>query len=224
MKNQEELKSKISLNIRYYRKKAGLTQKQLAELLGVKNTAVSNWENGQNSIDTEILFRVCEVFGITLNDIYGVPSATVSQKEIELDLYEKLGLKTVSTQRLPILGNVACGEPIFAEETFEGYVTVGANIKADFCLRAQGNSMVNARIHDGDIVFVRKQDMVDDGEIAVVLVENEATIKRVYYDRENSTLTLVPENPAFKIMRFRNEELEQIRILGKVVAGQYDVQ
>ena len=72
MKNQEDIKKKVAENIRFYRKKANMTQKQLAEKLGVKNTAVSNWENGQNSIDTELLFRVCDVFGVTINQIYGI--------------------------------------------------------------------------------------------------------------------------------------------------------
>ena len=72
LKNQENIKQKVAENIRLYRKKANLTQKQLAQKLGVQNTAVSNWENGQNSIDTELLFRVCDIFGITINQIYGI--------------------------------------------------------------------------------------------------------------------------------------------------------
>lgn len=139
------------------------------------------------------------------------------------DLFTQLDIMPISKKKLPILGNAACGEPKYAEQTFEGYVTVGADMQADFCLYAKGDSMVNARIHDGDIVFVRKQDIVEDGEIAVVLVEDDTTIKRVYYDRENNVLTLVPENPAFKIMRYMGAELNQIRILGKVIAGQYNV-
>ena len=80
-----------------------------------------------------------------------------------------------------------------------------------------------ARIYDGDIVFVRKQDMVDDGEIAVVLIEDEATLKRVHYDREANVLSLYAENPKYKTMRFYGEQLNQIRILGKAVAFQSDV-
>lgn len=224
---------KLGEFIKKYRAEHGLSQRQFAIQCKMSNGYISMLEEGKRpksedpvvpTINT--LKKIASAMGMGLHELINLVDdmpISISPNSNE-ELFEKLGIKPVSTQKLPMLGNVACGEPIFAEETFEGYVTVGANIKADFCLRAQGNSMVNARIHDGDIVFVRKQDMVDDGEIAVVLVENEATIKRVYYDRENSTLTLVPENPAFKIMRFRNEELEQIRILGKVVAGQYDVQ
>lgn len=221
MKNQEDIKKKVAENIYKYRKKAGLTQKQLAERLGVKNTAVSNWENGQNSIDTELLFRVCDVFGVTINEMYGIEET--KKETSERDLFEKLGFMEVSRQSLPLLGNVACGEPIFAEQSIDSYISVDADINADFCLRAKGDSMVNARIFDGDILFVKSQPMVEDGEIAVVLVEDEATVKRVYYDRENNTITLVPENPTYKVMRFMGEQLNQIRILGKVIAGQYDV-
>ena len=76
--------------------------------------------------------------------------------------------KKVSTQRVPMLGEIACGKPIIAEETFECYVEAGANIKCDFCLRAKGDSMINARIFDGDIVFIRQQSIVNNGEIAAV--------------------------------------------------------
>lgn len=82
MSNKEKLKNQIALNIKYYRKKAGITQKQLAELVGVTSTAVSNWESGQNSINTEILFKVCEVLNVSLNDIYSTtPSAFLEQQK-----------------------------------------------------------------------------------------------------------------------------------------------
>ena len=110
-----------------------------------------------------------------------------------------------------------------ADEQFEAYVEAGANIKADFCLRAKGDSMIGARIYDGDIVFIHKQEMVDDGEIAAVLIDDEATLKRVYYDQENNVIQLFAENPQYKTMRFVGEELNHIRILGKAVALQTDI-
>ena len=129
----------------------------------------------------------------------------------------------IETKQFPLLGNIACGEPIFAEQNFEAYVEAGANVHADFCLRAKGDSMIGARIQDGDIVFIKKQEMVDDGEIAAVLIEDEATLKRVYYDQESGVLQLFAENPKYKTMRFTGEELDHIRILGKAVAFQSDV-
>lgn len=130
-------------------------------------------------------------------------------------------VRPVSRKRLPMLGNVACGEPTFADEQHDTFVDAVSDVGADFCLTAKGDSMINARIFDGDILFVKQQESVDDGEIAVVLIEEETTVKRVYYDKENNVITLMPENPTHKPMRFEGAKLEQIRILGKVVAGQY---
>ena len=83
--------------------------------------------------------------------------------------------------------------------------------------------MIGARIQDGDVVFIRKQEMVDDGEIAAVLIGDEATLKRIYYEKESGVLQLFAENPQYKTMRFSGEELNQIRILGKAVAFQGDI-
>ena len=99
----------------------------------------------------------------------------------------------------------------------------GTNIHADFCLKAKGDSMIGARIYDGDIVFIRKQEMVDDGEIAAVLIGDEATLKRVQYNPEENELLLFAENPKYKTMRYTGEELNHIRILGKAVAFQSDI-
>ena len=97
------------------------------------------------------------------------------------------------------------------------------DIDADFCLRAKGDSMIGARIMDGDIVFIRNQPMVDNGEIAAVIIDDEATLKRVYYDRDAGKLMLVPENPKYSPLMYVGEELNNIRILGKAVAFQSDV-
>lgn len=128
-------------------------------------------------------------------------------------------------KRFPMLGEVACGIPKYTNEDRESYVMAGTDIKADFCLKASGDSMVGARILDGDIVFVRKQDMVENGEIAAVVVNNDsdATLKRLYYYREKGLLILKPENPAYEDLIFQGEELNQVHILGKAVAFQSDV-
>ena len=131
--------------------------------------------------------------------------------------------KRVSTQRVPLLGEIACGEPIIAEESFECYVEAGTNIKCDFCLRARGDSMINARIFDGDIVFIRQQSIVNNGEIAAVIIENEATLKRVYLNKAEGKLVLQAENPSYEPLVYVGEELDHIRILGKAVAFQSDV-
>lgn len=117
---------------------------------------------------------------------------------------------------VPIIGEIACGVPILAEENIEEYVDLPEHIRADFALRCKGDSMTGARINDGDIVYIRQQPTVANGEIAAVRIENEATLKRVY--RNGGTVILQPENPAYSPMAFTGDALNDVAILGKAVA------
>ena len=198
----------------YLRKREGLSQKSLADKIGVSRSAIGMYETGEREPDFETLEALADTFNVNIDTLLGKPD----ERAITFS-----NIFPIETKRFPLLGNIACGEPIFADEHFEAYVSAGASIDADFCLRAKGDSMIGARIQDGDIVFIRKQEMVTDGEIAAVLVEDEATLKRVYYDRDAGVLQLFAENPQFKTMRFSGEELNKIRILGKAIAFQSDV-
>lgn len=223
--------------IKKYRIDHQLSQRQFALQCRVSNGYISMLEEGRNPKTKEPIVpsiatmqKLATAMGMSLNDLMAETSdmkvslfdRRLTEDSMEVPLIPSVA-RPVTTMRLPVLGNVACGEPIFANEEHEAYVEVDNKIKADFCLTAKGDSMINARIFDGDLLLVRQQDIVDDGEIAVVLVEDEATVKRVYYDRENNILTLVPENPTYKPMRFIGEQLNQIRIIGKVLAGQYTI-
>lgn len=126
-------------------------------------------------------------------------------------------INAVTMRSFPMLGEIACGEPIFVEEEREHCIMADMDIPADFCLTAKGDSMVGARIYDGDIVFIKKMPMVDNGEIAAVIIGDEATLKRVYYYRDNNKLVLTPENPKYEPLVYVNEELNDIHILGKAV-------
>ena len=120
------------------------------------------------------------------------------------------------TYMVPLLGEIACGDPILAEQNIIDSVPVPEYIKgANFALTCKGDSMINARIHDGDIVYIRQQPEVENGQIAAVLIDNEATLKRIYLYTDK--LVLTPENPAYPPMIFTGSELEQIRILGWAV-------
>ena len=200
--------------LKILRKQKGLYQKDVATFLGVDRTTYVKYENGVSEPDNDTLVKLAELFNVSVDYLLG--------RETN-DIYASIGAMPVKKIKLPVLGNVACGEPIYANEDLEGYVYINEDIGAYFCLHAKGYRMVNARIFDGDILYIKKQDMVDDGEIAVVLIEDEATVKRVYYDRENNTITLMPENPTYKMMRYSGAQLNQIRILGKVLCGQYKV-
>jgi repressor LexA len=120
-----------------------------------------------------------------------------------------------------VLGDIACGEPILTEGHSEGsFMRSTEDFGADFCLIARGDSMIGARIHDGDEVFIQQTDLVNNGEIAAVIIDDEATLKRVYYYPEESKIVLCPENPHYEPLEFVGEELNQIRILGRAVAFQ----
>lgn len=155
---------------------------------------------------------------------YDVPMRENKQPlstEALTDKYDNLF--PIETKKIPLLGEIACGEPIYANEDRESYMEVGVDINADLCLKAHGDSMIGARILDGDIVFIRKQEMVENGEIAAVIIDNEATLKRVYYYPDSSKLVLQAENPAFEPLVYIGDELNNIHILGKAIAFQSDV-
>lgn len=127
----------------------------------------------------------------------------------------------IETKKIPLLGKIAAGQPVMAEECFDSYVQCGNFIKADFCLRVQGDSMINARIYDGDIVFIHQQPEVENGEIAAVAIDDAVTLKRVYIS--DSFVELRAENPRYKPMVFDNSNCLSFRILGKAIAFQGDI-
>jgi repressor LexA len=220
---------KIGERIRAERRRLKMSQDEVAVALETTKQAIYKYEKGiVENIPPEKVERMATLFGVTPAYLIGwseeKDDETENGEQTRQDLPDGLRseLRPISVVRLPVLGNVACGEPIYAAEERETCVCAGG-VNADFCLTAHGDSMINARIFDGDLLFVKQQEIVDDGEIAVVLIEDEATVKRVFYDRESDILTLMPENPLYRPMRFQGAQLDQIRILGRVVAVQYEV-
>lgn len=204
--------------IRELRKRHGMTMKELGRVLGLAESTVSHYETGRRDPDIETLLKMGELFNVSVGYILMAEPEYESPESLCFD-----NISPISVQKIPLLGSVACGKPVYADEEFQYYVAVGAEIRADFALRAKGDSMVGARIKDGDVVFIRKAESVDNGTIAVVVIEDEATLKRVYYYPEKDLLILKAENPDYEDMVFADAELEQIRILGKAVAVQSDV-
>ena len=199
-----------------------MTQEQLAKHINATKQTVFKYENGIiTNIPMDKIKIIAKVFNVSPAYIMGWEERNTSQNGT--DIFKLDNILPISTQKIPFLGSVACGEPIYAEEDKESYIVLGTNVNADFCLRAQGDSMIGARIHDGDLVFVRKQEMVDNGEIAVVLIGDDVTLKRVYYYPESQKLMLQAENPNYAPFMFVGTELDQIRILGKAIAFQSDV-
>jgi repressor LexA len=212
---EREINQLIARRLRHYLDYLGKSQQDLANYMGVSHTTVSNWCAGIKLPRMDKFDRICEFLNCTRSDLMEDKPITDSQSFDNLYSIEK--------KSFPLLGEIACGEPIMADEEFELYVKAGTDVQADFCLRCKGDSMTGARIQDGDIVFIRKQPMVENGEIAAVIIDDEATLKRVYYDDKNSKIVLQAENPHYAPLVYVNDELNQVRILGKAVAFQSDV-
>lgn len=205
----------VGEKIREARLKKGYTQTELAELLGYKSrSSINKIEVEGRDIPRSSVIKFAKALDVTPAYLMGWED----EPKPEQSLYDRFdNLHPVKLKRFPLLGEIACGKPIYAEEDHESYVSADADIRADFCLKAKGDSMINADIHDGDVVFIRSQSMVENGEIAAVIIEDEATLKRVYYDRENNRLQLIAENPRYAPLVYTGEELNYIRILGKAV-------
>ena len=183
------------------RKKRGITLEELARRVGTSKQTIHRYENGViSNIPPEKVVALADALSCAPGDLMGWSDDAPSVK------------------RLPLLGRIACGAPIFAEEMRDGYILADSGSEADFCLRASGDSMTGARIFDGDIVFMRAQESVDNGDIAAVIIGDEATLKRVYYSPGEQKLVLTPENPAYSPLVYVGEELSEIKIIGKAVA------
>lgn len=194
---------------------------EFASLIGCSKSAIGMYETGQRKPKYEILESIADTFNVDMNYLLG-KSDTERLENFTLSS-QFSNLFPIEKKKIPLLGDIACGKPIYADEDRESYVIAGTNVNADFCLRAKGDSMIGARILDGDIVFIQKADIVNNGEIAAVIIEDEATLKRVYYYPESQKLVLNAENPKYEPLVYVDSELEQIHILGKAVAFQSDV-
>lgn len=207
----------LYINIKRLREENGLSQETLAKMTGYTDrSSITKIEKGQVDLQQSKI----ELFAKALN--------TTVPKLVGWDETEDNALSNIypiELKRFPMLGEITCGKPIYADEDRESYIMAGTDIKADFCLEAKGDSMINARICDGDIVFIRQQDIVENGEIAAVVInnDNEATLKRFFYYTEKNMVILKAENPAFEDMIFLNDELNNFHVLGKAVAFQSDV-
>lgn len=213
--------------IKELRQSLGMTQLALSEAIGVSKSAIGMYETDKREPDNKTLDCIADFFNVDLDYLYGksdIKNRYEWWKEYsgkvnpytDIQFADNL-LPLPKMNTIPLVGTIACGTPITAEENHECDVFIPENIRADFALRCKGDSMINAGIQDGDIVYIRQQDMVDDGQIAAVVIEDEATLKRLYYNRPENTITLVAENPSVMPLIYHGETLNHIRIVGKAV-------
>lgn len=201
---------KLSIVLKKRRKELGLTLAQIAEKMGVSEATVQRWESGNiKSVRYEKMDKLAEILRVNPAAFMGWDDSA----DLPINV-ESIG----AMHKVPLVGQIACGTPILAEQNIEDYIDLPHHIRADYALTCKGDSMIGAGVHDGDVVYIRKQAQVDNGQIAAVMVDCEdATLKRFYYDGK-ATVTLTAENPAVPPMVFAGEDVGRIRVIGLAVA------
>lgn len=200
----------IGDRIKRRRQEIGLTVDQVAEKIGKNRATVYRYESSEiEKFPIDILSPLAEALRTT-------PAYLMGWEEEKSASLPANIIPMPEMRKIPLVGTIACGEPILAQENIEEYISIPKDLAGDFALTCKGDSMINARIFDGDIVYIRQQDTVENGEIAAVLIDNEATLKRVRLFDDH--ISLEPENPMYKPFVYWNEEMNTVRILGKAVA------
>lgn len=206
------------IDLKSRRLELGLTMLEVAKAIGVSEATVSRYESGNiKNMRRDRIEKYAKILQINPAVLIGVDETPESQDDLSILMGKYDNIRPIKLKRFPLLGEIACGQPIFADEDRESYIMADMDIRADFCLRAKGDSMINARIYDGDVVFIREMPIVDNGDIAAVIIDDEATLKKVYYYPDKGKLVLYPENPDYEPFIYVGEELNTIRILGKAV-------
>lgn len=197
--------------LKLLRESMDLNKRELADKLGFSPSIISMYEAGERKPSIENLEILADFFNVDINYLLGKTDYTTRI----VNAFNVQNLFTLDDKilkkKIPLLGTIAAGEPILAEQNIEDYVDIESAVQADFCLRVKGSSMINAGIQDGDIVFIRKQPDVEDGEIAAVLIDDEATLKRVF--KFKGEVQLRAENPKFKPITLNGDK--NVLILGK---------
>ena len=200
----------IGDRIKTRRLEIGLSVDQIAEKIGKNRATVYRYESNEiEKFPLDILFPLAEALQTTPGYLMGW------ENPISNEFPDNI-IPMPEMRQIPLIGSIACGAPVLAEEHIEEYINIPKHIHADFALTCKGDSMINARIFDGDIVYIRQQDTVENGEIAAVLIDNEATLKRVRIYEDH--ISLEPENPQYRPIVLWGEEMNTVRILGKAVA------
>lgn len=201
--------------IKELREKKGINMREAARLLGMPYTTYVNYEKGLREPTSEVLIQLANFYDTSVDYIVGRSAWDTIADQPDLPLPSNI-IPMPEMRKIPLIGTIACGAPILAEEHIEEYIDIPRHINADFALTCKGDSMINARIFDGDVVYIRQQNTVDNGVIAAVLIDGDATLKRVRIHPDR--IILEPENPMYDPLVYRNEEMNTVRILGKAVA------
>ena len=200
--------------IQQRREELGLNLGDIAKEVGVAVSTIQRYEKGKiEKIKLPVIEAIAKALQVDPAWLL-CQTDRMTVSSVEVSSISNL-IPLPQTYRIPLVGEIACGSPILAEENVEEILEIPQHIKADFALRCHGDSMIGVHIHDGDIVYIRQQPDVDNGSIAAVCIENSSTLKRVY--KYPDKLVLSPANPQYEPLVYTGDELSQVRILGKAV-------
>ena len=199
----------------------GMKQIELATRSGISKYSISHYLKGDWEGKQDAVYELARALNVSEAWLmgYDVPAERSAPKvSVQLDKKPTIPpgfMPLPKMRKVPLIGAIACGDPITAIQNREGDVNAPVDMRCDFALKCQGESMIGAGIHDGDVVYIRIQPEVENGEIAAVRIGEEATLKRVYL--HNDYIELRPENPAFESIIRRGEEMNDVQIEGKAV-------
>lgn len=199
----------------------GMKQIELATRSGISKYSISHYLKGDWEGKQDAVYELARALNVSEAWLmgYDIPAERSAPKvSVQLDKKPTIPpgfMPLPKMRKVPLIGAIACGDPIMAIQNREGDVNAPVDMRCDFALKCQGESMIGAGIHDGDVVYIRIQPEVENGEIAAVRIGEEATLKRVYL--HNDYIELRPENPAFESIIRRREEMNDVQIEGKAV-------
>ena len=197
------------------RKEIGFSAEKVAERLGVSPATIYRYEKGDiEKVPVDSLAELAKILQTTPAYLMGWEEQPTPKPTSPAPIPPGF-IPMPRMKKVPLIGAIACGDPITALQNREGDVDVPENVRCDFALKCHGDSMVGAGIHDGDVVYIHIQPEVENGEIAAVRIGDEATLKRVYYSGD--TLTLMPANAAYAPLVYTGETLNEVKIEGRAV-------
>ena len=197
------------------RKEIGFSAEKVAERLGVSPATIYRYEKGDiEKVPVDSLAELAKILQTTPAYLMGWEEQPTHKPTSPAPIPPGF-IPMPKMKKVPLIGAIACGDPITALQNREGDVDVPENVRCDFALKCHGDSMVGAGIHDGDVVYIHIQPEVENGEIAAVRIGDEATLKRVYYSGD--TLTLMPANAAYAPLVYTGETLNEVKIEGRAV-------
>lgn len=202
-----ETKRIFAQNLTRLLREKSVNQIDLALAMNVAPSSVSGWCSGEKMPRMDKIEWMAKYFGVETSGLLSEQTQIPTASNI---------FPLPRMTKIPLVGQIACGTPILAEENIINYIDMPESMKADFALLCKGDSMIGAGINDGDVVYIHKQCTVENGQIAVVVIDEEATLKRFYHNGD--MVQLVAENPTFPPMVFVGEEINQLRIAGRAIA------